>query len=54
MGNCCSCDIDSYGIESYGYHKDLHLTKNPNLQNCSEKEIQNQPGLVKNYYLNNG
>lgn len=59
MGSCCSCDIESYGIESYGYHKDLHLNKNIKTQNyvsnhTIEKEIQNQPGLVKEYYLNNG
>jgi len=52
MGNCCSCDIESYGIESYGYHKDLHLKKDTITQNyvsthTIEKEIENQPGLVK-------
>jgi hypothetical protein len=59
MGNCCSCDIESYGIESYGYNRDLHLKKNYKLQNYTtnkivEKEIENQPGLVKQYYLKTG
>jgi hypothetical protein len=52
MGNCFSCDIESYGIESYGYNRDLHLKKNTKTQNyvsthTIEKEILNQPGLVK-------
>lgn len=52
MGNCCSCDIESYGIESYGYYQDLHLKKNTKTQNyllnhTIQKEIENQPGLVK-------
>ena len=37
--NCCSCDIESYGIESYGYHQDLHVRKN-SLNKKDLKETQ--------------
>jgi hypothetical protein len=53
MGNCCSCDIESYGIESYGYNKDLHtrVAKYKSIQNKysfikkDRNEIDNQPRL---------
>ena len=56
MGNCCSCDIESYGIESYGYNRELHLKKDCKLQNHGskankKKELENQPVLQKYYYL---
>jgi len=55
MGNCCSCDIESYGIESYGYHKDLYIrtTKYNPIKNTFSSidkdsiEIQNQSELIK-------
>jgi hypothetical protein len=54
MGSCCSCDIESYGIESYGYNRELNLKKDSKLQNYGSrgtKELQNEPSLVKHYYL---
>lgn len=56
MGNCCSCDIESYGIESYGYNRELNLKKDSKLQNNGSKatkknELENQPVLQKYYYL---
>ena len=50
MGNCCSCDIESYGIESYGYNKDLHRT-NYGSSRTTEKELVIEPVLQKHYYL---
>ncbi len=50
MGNCCSCDIESYGIESYGYNRELHL-KNYGSTIKAEKKLENQPVLQKYYYL---
>jgi len=49
MGNCCSCDIESYGIESYGYHQDLHtrVAKYKSIQNKYSFMIDNQPELIK-------
>jgi len=54
MGNCCSCDIESYGIESYGYNRELNLKKDSKLQNygsngTKKNELENQPVLQKYY-----